>query len=222
MFRKINCSIVLLLAGIVGITSLAAPSVAGEGAGAPAATTIATFAGGCFWCMQPPFEKLEGVMSTTVGYTGGHTKNPTYEEVSAGGTGHAESVQIVYDPKKISYEKLLDVFWHNVDPITADAQFCDHGDQYRTAIFYHDETQRRLAEESKRRLDESKIFPNPVVTQIVAATEFYPAEEYHQKYHDKNPVRYTYYRWNCGRDRRLKELWGVMPEGAVSGEMEEK
>ena len=169
---------------------------------------VATFAGGCFWCMQPPFENLNGVLSTTVGYTGGHTKNPTYQEVSAGGTGHAESVQIEYDPAKISYQQLLDVFWHNVDPLTPNAQFCDHGDQYRTAIFYHDETQRRLAEESKQQLERTMRFGRPIVTQIVSATEFYPAEEYHQKYHEKNPVRYKYYRWNCGRDRRLKELWG--------------
>ena len=168
----------------------------------------AIFAGGCFWCMQPPFEQLPGVVSTTVGYTGGRAKNPTYEEVSAGGTGHAESVQIVYDPAKISYEKLLDVFWHNVDPLTPNAQFCDHGNQYRTAIFYHDDTQRQLAEASKQRFDASKRFDKPIVTEIVAATEFYPAEEYHQKYHQKNPVRYKYYRWNCGRDQRLEALWG--------------
>ena len=174
-------------------------------------TATATFAGGCFWCMQPPFESLDGVLSTTVGYTGGHTKNPTYHEVSAGGTGHAESVQVVYDATTISYARLLDVFWHNIDPLTPNAQFCDHGDQYRSAIFYHDDTQRRLAEESKRQLEKTKRFPQPIVTQIVAATEFYPAEEYHQKYHEKNPVRYKYYRWNCGRDQRLKELWGVAP-----------
>ena len=175
----------------------------------------ATFAGGCFWCMQPPFETLEGVVSTTVGYTGGHTKNPTYEEVSAGGTGHAESIQIVYDPGKIDYAKLLDVFWHNVDPLTAEAQFCDHGHQYRTAIFYHDETQHRLAEESKAQL--AKRFGQPIATDIVAATEFYPAEEYHQKYHEKNPVRYRYYRWNCGRDQRLKEVWGTdVPHAAAT------
>jgi peptide-methionine (S)-S-oxide reductase len=158
--------------------------------------------------MQPPFEKLPGVLSTTVGYTGGHTKNPSYEEVSAGGTGHAESVQIVYDPRKITYEQLLDVFWHNIDPLTRDAQFCDHGDQYRSAIFVHDDAQRRLAEESKRRLEESKRFDRPIVTEIVAATDFYPAEEYHQRYHEKNPVRYKVYRWNCGRDQRLKAVWG--------------
>ena len=177
--------------------------------GAETATAArATFAGGCFWCMEPPFEKLPGVRSVTVGYTGGGTRNPTYEEVSAGGTGHAESVQVVYDPSTVSYEKLLDVFWHNVDPLTRDAQFCDHGRQYRTAIFYHDATQKRLAEESKLALEASKRFDRPIVTEIVAAGEFWPAEEYHQRYHEKNPIRYRYYRWNCGRDRRLRELWG--------------
>ncbi len=171
-------------------------------------SATATFAGGCFWCMQPPFEKLDGVISTTVGYTGGHTKNPTYEEVSAGGTGHAESVQIIYDPAKISYDQLLDVFWHNIDPLTQDAQFCDHGHQYRSAIFFHDETQHQLADASKKRLEESKRFAQPIVTEIVAASEFYPAEDYHQNYHEKNPIRYKYYRWNCGRDQRLAVLWG--------------
>jgi len=160
----------LLLSLLVAVSSAAAPAIADE----PAPVAKATFAGGCFWCMQPPFEKLPGVLSTTVGYTGGHTKNPSYEEVSAGGTGHAESVQIVYDPRKITYEQLLDVFWHNIDPLTRDAQFCDHGDQYRSAIFVHDDAQRRLAEESKRRLEESKRFDRPIVTEIVAATDFYP------------------------------------------------
>jgi len=194
----------LLLSLLVAVSSAAAPAIADE----PAPVAKATFAGGCFWCMQPPFEKLPGVLSTTVGYTGGHTKNPSYEEVSAGGTGHAESVQIVYDPRKITYEQLLDVFWHNIDPLTRDAQFCDHGHQYRSAIFVHDDAQRRLAEESKRRLEESKRFDRPIVTEIVAATDFYPAEEYHQRYHEKNPVRYKVYRWNCGRDQRLKAVWG--------------
>src|SRR5436309_1157895 len=180
----------------------------------------ATFAGGCFWCMQPPFEKLAGVVSTTVGYTGGHAKNPTYEEVSAGGTGHAESIEIVYDPGKIGYAKLLDVFWHNVDPLTLEAQFCDHGHQYRTAIFYHDDTQRRLAEESKQRL--AQRFGRPIATEIVAATTFYPAEEYHQRYHEKNPVRYKFYRWNCGRDARLKELWGDEAPAAEAQSMPTK
>jgi peptide-methionine (S)-S-oxide reductase len=200
---------------VAGLALGQASSARAEEPSASPPTATATFAGGCFWCLEPPFEKLDGVLSTTVGYTGGHTKNPTYEEVSAGGTGHAESVQIVYDPRKIGYAKLLDVFWHNVDPLTPDAQFCDHGDQYRSAIFFHDETQRRLAEESKRQIEESKRFTEPIVTRIVAATEFYPAEDYHQKYHDKNPVRYRYYRWNCGRDRRLKELWGAVPQGGM-------
>lgn len=192
-------------------TLLLLPLSIAAGAQTPAAGAVrakATFAGGCFWCMEPPFENLDGVLKTTVGYTGGHTANPTYEEVSAGGTGHAESIEIEYDPAKISYTQLLDVFWHNVDPLTKAAQFCDHGDQYRTAIFYHDEEQRRLAEESKQKLEQSKRFDRPIVTQIVAATTFYPAEEYHQKYHQKNSVRYKYYRWRCGRDQRLHELWG--------------
>jgi peptide methionine sulfoxide reductase msrA/msrB len=169
----------------------------------------ATFAGGCFWCMEPPFEKIPGVLSTRVGYTGGQTPNPTYEQVSAGVTGHAEAVQVTYDPARVTYEQLLGVFWRNVDPLTADAQFCDHGRQYRTAIFVHDETQRRIAQDSRRALDASKRFDRPIVTEIVAAAEFWPAEEYHQKYHEKNPVRYKYYRWGCGRDQRLSELWGA-------------
>lgn len=168
----------------------------------------ATFAGGCFWCMEPPFDKLEGVISTTVGYTGGHQKNPTYQEVSAGGTGHAEAVEVLYDPSKISYSKLLDVFWHNIDPLTPNRQFCDVGHQYRTAIFYHDEEQKRLAEQSKKVLEESGRFKKPIVTEIVPASEFYVAEEYHQDYYQKNPFRYKFYRYTCGRDQRLEELWG--------------
>ncbi len=167
----------------------------------------ATFAGGCFWCMEPPFDSLHGVVSTTSGYTGGSKANPTYEEVSAGGTGHAEAVQVVYDPAKISYTELLKVFWRNIDPTVKDRQFCDSGNQYRTAIFYHDEEQRRLAEASKLALENTKPFPDPLVTEITAASEFYPAEDYHQDYYKKNPVRYKFYRYNCGRDQRLEELW---------------
>jgi peptide-methionine (S)-S-oxide reductase len=166
----------------------------------------ATFAGGCFWCMEPPFDKLPGVVSTTSGYTGGRVKNPSYEEVSSGTTGHAESVQVTYDPAKVSYQKLLEVYWHNVDPTDGGGQFCDRGNQYRTAIFYADEEQHRLAEESKKEA-EAKLGKR-IVTQIVPASEFYPAEDYHQNYYQKNPVRYRFYRYNCGRDRRLKELWG--------------
>ncbi len=202
----------LLCAGVVGLVLFMPPAVC-AGESAPAVpTAVATFAGGCFWCMQPPFDHLPGVIATTVGYTGGHTEHPTYDQVSAGGTGHAESVQVVYDPRRISYEQLLDVFWHNIDPLAPDAQFCDHGDQYRTAIFYHDATQQRLAEASKRRLEDSHRFSQPIVTAIVPAGPFYPAEAYHQKYYQKNPVRYRYYRWNCGRDQRLKQLWGRAPE----------
>jgi len=170
-------------------------------------TAKATFAGGCFWCMEPPYDELEGVISTISGYTGGTKKNPTYEEVSAGTTGHAEAVQITYDPTKIRYEKLLDVFWRNIDPLTANAQFCDSGSQYRSAIFYHDETQKNLAEASKKRLQSR--FKEPIVTEIVRATEFYPAEDYHQDYYKKNPIRYKIYRYGCGRDQRLQTLWGT-------------
>ena len=169
----------------------------------------ATFAGGCFWCMEPPFEKLDGVAAVIAGYTDGTKQNPTYEEVSAGGTGHAESVEVLYDPSRISYEKLLDVFWHNIDPTDARGQFCDRGSQYRPAIFVRDEEQRRLAEASKAALERKKPFPGPVVVEIVPATTFWPAEEYHQHYHSKNPIRYAYYRRGCGRDARLKELWGA-------------
>ena len=166
----------------------------------------ATFAGGCFWCMEPPYDKLPGVVSTTSGYIGGQIKNPSYEQVSSGGTGHAEAVQVVYDPAKISYEKLLEVFWHNVDPTTPNRQFCDIGEQYRTAIFFHDAEQKRLAEQTSAAV--AKQLGKKVVTEIVPAGPFYAAEEYHQDYYEKNPIRYKYYRNGCGRDRRLSELWG--------------
>jgi peptide-methionine (S)-S-oxide reductase len=156
--------------------------------------------------MEGPFDKLDGVVSTTSGYTGGTRKNPSYEEVSSGGTGHAESVQVVYDPSKVSYEKLLEVYWHNVDPLARNRQFCDVGTQYRSAIFYHDEAQKRLAEASKA--ETQKRFKQPIETQIVAASAFYPAEDYHQDYYTKNPIRYKFYRSGCGRDARLEELWG--------------
>jgi len=177
---------------------------------AMAATNLetATFAGGCFWCMEHPFDEIPGVVSVTSGYTGGWKKNPAYEEVSAGGTGHAESVQVVYDPSKVTYEKLLNVFWHNIDPSTKDRQFCDSGHQYRSAIFYHDEEQHRLALQSKELLEKHKPFKGPVETEIVQATQFYPAEDYHQHYYKKNPIRYNYYRFICGRDQKLNDLWG--------------
>jgi peptide-methionine (S)-S-oxide reductase len=172
----------------------------------------ATFAGGCFWCMEQPFDMLTGVISTTSGYTGGRTGNPRYEEVSAGNTGHAEAVQIKYDPSKISYSRLLQVFWHNIDPTAVNRQFCDSGNQYRTAIFYHNETQKKLALESKQLLEKTKTFRQSIVTEITPAGKFYPAEEYHQDYYRKNPLRYKYYRYSCGRDKRLEELWGTKAE----------
>ena len=168
----------------------------------------AALAGGCFWCMEAPFDQLPGVVSVLPGYIGGKKKNPTYKEVSAGGTGHAEAVQIVYDPAKISYEKLLAVYWHNIDPTVKNRQFCDTGDQYRSAIFYNSEEQRRVALQSRAALEKNKPFKEAVVTEITPAGEFYPAEEYHQHYYKKNPLRYKYYRNGCGRDQRLKELWG--------------
>ena len=170
---------------------------------------VATFAGGCFWCMEPPYDALPGVISTTSGYMGGTRKNPSYEEVSSGATGHAEVVQVVYDPKRVSYEKLLDVFWHNHDPLAKNRQFCDRGDQYRPAIFYHNEEQRRLAEQTKA-MHQAR-FKQPIQTEIVKAGPFYKAEEYHQDYYVKNPIRYQFYRFNCGRDARLEELWGKKP-----------
>ncbi len=171
-------------------------------------TATAIFAGGCFWSMEHPFDQLEGVVSVTVGYAGGRSVNPAYNEVSSGRTGHLESVQVAYDPRRVGYETLVDVFWHNIDPTQRDGQFCDHGPQYHTAIFYRDSSERRVAEESKRLLEEGR-FKRPVVTLIAPATRFYAAEEYHQHYYKKNPVSYLAYRWGCGRDRRLKEVWGA-------------
>jgi peptide-methionine (S)-S-oxide reductase len=193
------CLALTVLLFAAGGSALAASAPSG-------ATAKATFAGGCFWCMEPPFDKLDGVSATVSGYIGGKKKNPTYEEVITGTTGHAEAVQITYDPKKISFEKLLEIFWRNIDPLTANAQFCDTGSQYRAGIFYHDESQKKLAEESKKTI--AKRFKEPVVTEITAAAEFYPAEDYHQDYYMKNPLRYKLYRYNCGRDQRLEKLWG--------------
>lgn len=168
----------------------------------------AIFAGGCFWCVEEAFENVEGVVSATSGYIGGKIPNPTYKQVSAGGTGYAEAVEIVYDPAKVTYQQLLDVFWKNIDPTTPNQQFCDKGHQYRSAIFYLDQFQKQLAEESKQRVEQTKSFADPVVTEITMATIFYPAEDYHQDFYKKNPVRYKFYKWNCGRAQRLEELWG--------------
>ena len=169
----------------------------------------ATFAGGCFWCMEPPFEALAGVVSVTSGFSGGPEKNPTYEQVSAGLTGHRESIQVVYNSKKISYAKLLDVYWHNIDPTQDNGQFCDHGKQYRSAIFCRGAVQRREAEETKRAIEASKVLKGPIVTAILPFTAFYAAEEYHQDYYKKNPANYHAYRTGCGRDLRLRAVWGA-------------
>jgi peptide-methionine (S)-S-oxide reductase len=196
----------VLIASVFAVTSAAEQTSATT----PVSDGLAkaTFAGGCFWCMEPPFDELEGVISTTSGYTGGDRRQPTYQEVAGGQTTHAEAVEIVYDPSKISYAQLLEVFWMNIDPLARDRQFCDGGAQYRTAIFFHGDEQARLARDTKQQLDDSGRFDRPVVTQIVEAGEFWTAEDYHQDYYTKNPIRYKFYRYGCGRDKRLDELWG--------------
>jgi peptide-methionine (S)-S-oxide reductase len=193
----------LLAIALAATTAVAAPAP-----GRAARTEIATFAGGCFWSMETQFEGLPGVRSVTSGYTGGWKKRPTYEEVGAHTTGHLESVEIAFDPAVVSYAQLLDRFWHGVDPTQADGQFCDIGDSYRSAIFFHGDGQRRQALASQSALERSGVLNGPVVTRIVAAGDFWPAEQYHQDFEKKNPVRYHQYREACGRDRRLAELWG--------------
>jgi peptide methionine sulfoxide reductase msrA/msrB len=178
----------------------------------PSNLKTATFAGGCFWCVEADFEKVDGVIEVISGYTGGHKDNPTYEEVSAGGTGHVEAVQVLYDPQKVSYKALLDFFWRHVDPTDPGGQFVDRGPQYRSVIFYHDDEQRRLAEESKKELEQSGRFDKPIVTEIVKFTKFYRAEDYHQDYYKTHSVRYKFYRWNSGRDQFLKTVWGEEKE----------
>lgn len=205
---KLLIALVIELAALVYLLSLSkTPSVIAAEAETKTATTTETaiFAGGCFWCMQPPFDKLDGIISTTVGYCGGTETNPTYSQVSSGSTSHAESIQVVFDPKKISYEQLLDVFWKNIDPTTANRQFCDSGKQYRSAIYYLNDQQKHLALLSREKL--ISTIKN-IATEIVPATTFYPAEDYHQQYYLKNPEDYKRYRTGCGRDARLFELWG--------------
>jgi len=197
----------LIAIGALSVLAAVLPVAAPAQAPPPLAkSAVATFAGGCFWCVEADFDKVDGVISTTSGYTGGRVANPTYQQVSAGGTGHTEAVKVVYDPAKVTYEKLLDVFWHNHDPLAKNAQFCDHGEQYRAGIFYHDDEQRRLAEASRQAVQ--KRFKEPVQTEISPAGAFYVAEDYHQDFYQKNPVRYRFYRFNCGRDKRLEQLWG--------------
>ena len=175
-------------------------------------TETATLAGGCFWCVESDFEKVDGVIKVISGYTGGHRADPTYREVSSGTTGHLESVQVIFDPDKITYKEILDVFWRHIDPTDAGGQFVDRGNQYRSAIFYHNEQQKKIAEESKRELEKSGIFKKPIVTEIIKFEKFYPAEEYHQDYYKKNPIRYKYYRWHSGRDQFLEKVWKDHPD----------
>jgi peptide-methionine (S)-S-oxide reductase len=175
----------------------------------PGQQAAAVFAGGCFWCMQPPFDKLDGVIATTAGYAGGSESDAHYEKVSSGHTGHFEAVQVVYDPAKVSYPKLLDVFWHDIDPYDGGGQFCDRGRQYRSAIFVRDEAERQAAQDSKQALAQHGPLRKPVATEILPAQAFYPAEEYHQEYYRKNPLKYKFYRATCGRDARLEEVWGT-------------
>jgi peptide-methionine (S)-S-oxide reductase len=217
MRRSLNRSVGPILLPLLGLALLtsgligAGPRREARPAAAPVPTgaqLTATFAGGCFWSMQKAFDGVAGVASTTVGFAGGREANPTYKEVVKGGTGHAEAVQVIYDPAKISYERLLDIYWHNIDPLTLNAAFCDHGPQYRSVIFYGDAKQRGLAEASKRELDRSKRFKTPIVTAIQPATAFYPAEDYHQQYYKKNPESYQRYVIGCGREQRTRELWG--------------
>ena len=196
------------LAGALGL-SLAAADEPTKRAEAPGpGLAVATFAAGCFWCVEPPYDKTEGVVSTTSGYTGGKVAGATYRQVGMGGTGHTEAVRVVYDPARVGYDKLLEVYWKNVDPLDAKGQFCDKGEPYRPAIFVHDEEQRRLAEASKAALAASGRFKQPIVVAIEPAEDFWIAEDYHQDYYLKNPAKYAYYRWGCGRDARLEELWG--------------
>jgi len=171
-------------------------------------TQKAIFAGGCFWCMEPPFDALDGVISTTSGYIGGTVAEPTYKQVSSGTTGHTEALEIVYNPDKITYQELLATFWKNIDPVDRGGQFCDRGSQYRSEVFYTNEQQHGLAEKSKQQLNDGDLLPAPVQTAITAASQFYPAEGYHQNYYQKNPKRYNFYSWNCGRKQRLLQLWG--------------
>jgi peptide-methionine (S)-S-oxide reductase len=206
-------AVVALIVGVVATLAAGSPRAQATTATgpAPAGLAKATFAGGCFWCVESDFDKVPGVVSTTSGYTGGKVANPSYEEVSAKVTGHAEAVEVVYDPKRVSYEQLVDYFWHTIDPTTKDSQFCDHGSPYRTAIFVHDAQQLAAARASLAALEKTKSFKQPIVTEIALAGPFYAAEEYHQNYYKKNPLRYKYYRTTCGRDARVQQLWGALP-----------
>jgi peptide-methionine (S)-S-oxide reductase len=207
MRRQAILSVLAVTIFLIGTWSLQSLHTTSQAA-ADVAQGKAYFAGGCFWCMEEAFEKVEGVSAVTSGYMGGTVVSPSYEAVSAGRTGHAEAVEVVYDPAKVSYQKLLDAFWINVDPITPNAQFCDHGNQYRSVIFFQTDEEKRASDASKQAIEQSKRFTEPIVTQIAMASQFYPAEEYHQDFYKKNPIRYKYYKYSCGRAQRLETLWG--------------
>ena len=205
----------VIITGLLTTVIFLTPSFAAKFEKIPASNSqyeTAIFAGGCFWCMEPPFDKLDGVISTTSGYTSGHKDKPTYSEVSTGSTGHTEAIEIVFDPTKATYAELLEVFWKNIDPVAVDRQFCDFGTQYRSGIYYRSAAQEKAARQSFKQLQKSKPFTESIATEIVAASAFYPAEDYHQDYYQKNPVRYKFYRYRCGRDQRLEELWGQANE----------
>lgn len=208
--RRLLASSMLALGGLLAACEPTAaqapqPDVSAQALENPG---VAILAGGCFWCTEADFDKVPGVIDTTSGYIGGHVDNPTYEQVSAGSSGHIEAVRVRFDPSKTSYAQLLEAFWPTIDPVTANAQFCDRGPQYRSAIFYSTAEEQQLAEASKAALEKSARLPAPVVTEILAASTFYPAEDYHQDYYQRNPLRYNYYRNGCGRDQRLEQLWG--------------
>jgi peptide-methionine (S)-S-oxide reductase len=206
-------ALIAITVGIVAAVTMSDPRAQASTATgpAPAGLAKATFAGGCFWCVESDFDKVPGVVRTTSGYTGGKVANPSYEQVSAKETGHAEAVEIIFDPKRITYEQLLEYFWRTIDPTTKDAQFCDHGSPYRTAIFVQDAQQLAAAKASLANLEKTKPFKQPIVTEIALGGPFYAAEDYHQDYYKKNPLRYKYYRTSCGREARIQELWGSLP-----------
>ena len=206
MTRLVSLAYLFLALASAGIGTAAQPKAAAETTAMQSATAI--FAGGCFWCLEADFEKLPGVVKAESGYTGGDLKNPTYEQVSHGGTGHAESVRVYYDPQKVTYPQLLEYFWHHIDPTVQDRQFCDVGAQYRTAIFYQDQAQREAAEASLAALQKSGRLAH-IYTELVPAGTFYVAEDYHQDYYKKNPIRYSFYRKSCGRDARVEQVWNV-------------
>ena len=203
-----NTRLLLSFLAALGLLAAAPASSQAPASTAKPATAKATFAGGCFWCVEEIYDKVPGVISTVSGYMGGVQKNPTYEQVSSGRTGHAEVVQVEYDPSKVTYDRLVEIFWRNIDPTQKDGQFCDHGPHYRSAIFYHNDEQKRLAEASRLNLSKNKPFKGEIVTEITKAAEFYPAEGYHQDFHTKSPTRYKFYKSGCGRDARLQQLWG--------------